>query len=69
MGKTFRKMTGQFDDDSRKPHGKALRHASGRKHGGMRIINDPFPDDDDYFDDDVSVEDVIIINKSSDEHS
>jgi hypothetical protein len=69
MGKTFRKMTSQFDDESRKPRGKAPRHASGRKHGGMRVINNPFPDDDDFFEDDVSVEDEIIINKSSDDHS
>jgi hypothetical protein len=68
MGKTFRKMPGQYDEDRSDRRGKAPRHASGRKHGGMKVINNPL-DDNDYFDDDVYIDDEITINKSSDDDS
>lgn len=70
MGKTYRHSQSKFDDDrSGKKKGKHPNHASGKKSGGMRIINDPFGEDDDYFDDDVTITDEIVINKFSDEDS
>lgn len=67
MGKTYRQPK-QFDDERQvKGKRKHPNHANGKKSGGMRIINDPFVDDDDFFDDDVSITDKIIINKFSDD--
>lgn len=69
MGKTFRKMPGQYDDERTERRGKAPRHANGRKHGGMKLINNPLEEDDDSFDDDVYIDDEITINKFSDNDS
>jgi hypothetical protein len=64
MGKTYR-HTG--DEDSRRKNAKNHNHSSGKKTSGMRIINDIYDDgDDDFFKDDVKIEDVIVINKNGD---
>ena len=69
MGKTFRQPQHKYDDDrSVNKNKKHPAHASGKKSGGMRIINDPFGDDD-YFDDEVNMMDEVVINKYSDEDS
>lgn len=69
MGKTYRHAK-QFDDERSNKNRSKPGHANGKKTGGMRIINDPFLDqDDDYFDDDVSITDEIVINKYSDDNS
>ena len=70
MGKTFRQPQHKYDDDqSVKKNKKHPAHTSGRKSGGMRIINDIYDENDDYFDDDVNIMDDIVINKYSDEDS
>lgn len=70
MGKTYRRGDGKGYDDDRqgRRRGNKSGHSNGRKTGGMRVINDPF-EDDDYFDDDVKVKDFVSINKYSDEDS
>lgn len=71
MGKTYSHSQNKYDDDRPFKRGKKTpNHASGKKSGGMRIINDPFLDEDeDYFDDDISITDSIVINKYRDEDS
>lgn len=54
---------GYRDDDNRKK--KKVKHSSNRPGQGMRIINHYEDYDyDDYFDDDVSVDDEILIRKN-----
>lgn len=68
MGKTYRQPAHKFEDD--KPRkGKNPGHTNGRKLGGMRIINDIYDENDDYFDDDVKITEHIVINKYSDDNS
>ena len=69
MGKTYRQPPHKFDDDKAPRKGKNPSHASGRKSGGMRIINDIYDENDDFFDDDVNITEHIVINKYSDESS
>lgn len=66
MGRTFRKENRDFDDKQSGRKGKHHNHSNNRKSGGMRIINDVYDEDDDYFDDEVGVTDEIFINKYSD---
>lgn len=69
MGKTYRHLHNKFDEDRPSKRSKP-NHANGKKSGGMRIINDPFAEeDDDFFDDTVSITDEIVINKFRDEDS
>lgn len=71
MGKTFRQPQHKSEDEQTFKRGKkSLGHTSGKKLGGMRIINDPFfGEGDDYFDDDVNMTDDIVINKYSDDNT
>lgn len=69
MGKTYRQPAHKFDDERTPRKGKNPSHANGRKSGGMRIINDVYDENDDYFDDDISITDTIVINKFSDDKS
>ena len=71
MGRTFRSNTTRFDDESTSGRrNKHAKHANNHKAKGMRIINLPDyaeDDDGDYFDDEVSVQDSITINKYSEQ--
>ena len=69
MGKTYRQPSHKFDDERAARKGKHPSHANGRKSGGLRIINDVFDEDDDFFDDDINITDTIVINKFSDDNS
>lgn len=71
MGKTHRHQGNTKFDDAHKQGrgGKHHTHSNNKKTGGMRIINDIYDEEDDYFDDDVSVQDSIVINKTSDDTS
>lgn len=69
MGKTYRQPPHKFDDENQQGRKKHPSHTSGRKSGGMRIINDVFDENDDYFDDDINITDTIVINKFSDDNS
>lgn len=66
MGKTYRNFS---DDDSRRKKSKQPRHTDGKRSGGMKVVNNFYDEGDDYFDDGVSIEDTIVINKSRDESS
>ena len=61
MGKTYRRNP---DDDGRQRKPKRPNHSSGKRSGGMRVINDIF-EDDDSFEDDVDIHDEIVIDLSS----
>lgn len=65
MGKTYRQQGSKFDDERNNRRGKHAGHANGRKSGGMRIINHVYDEEDEFFDDDVIIEDEITINKTS----
>lgn len=68
MGRTFRSNANRFDDEYKSARSsKHAKHSNNHKAGGMRIINasDYDDEDDNYFVDDVSVEDNIVINKYS----
>jgi hypothetical protein len=68
MGKTYRHGKRGYDEDDRgSRRGKHHGHSNGRKSGGMRVINGPLDDEDDYFDDDVQINDQIYINKYSED--
>ena len=67
MGKTYRHQPQKFDDERNSGRsGKHSGHSNNKKQGGMRIINDVYDENDDFFDDEVSVTDQISINRSSD---
>lgn len=62
MGKTYKKQSRRFDDDYHGGRGGSHRHVSGRKTGGMPIINSVVEDDyDDPFEDDLIASDEIFI--------
>lgn len=72
MGKTYRHYANTKFDDERKQgrSGKRASHASGRKSGGMKIVNNIISDeDDDLFDDDVEITDEIELNMMSEKDS
>lgn len=72
MGKTFRHHgNSKFDDERRQGRaGKRSNHASGRKSGGMKIVNSVYDEDDeDLFDDDVEITDEIELNITSEKDS
>ena len=48
MGKTYRRSG---DDDGPRKKPKHHGHANGKRSGGMRIVNNHYEDEDDYFDD------------------
>lgn len=61
MGKTYRHSS---DGDNR---GKKPKHYHNNKQSnGMKIVN-YYEDEDDFFDDDVDIEDHIVINKTREE--
>jgi len=64
MGKTYRRAG---DDDGHRKKPKNHNHSSGKKLGGMKIINDVWEGDEDFFDDQVSIQDKIVINRTSDD--
>lgn len=64
MGKTVRHQPSFDDEHQGSRRGKHHRHANNRKTGGMKYINVYEEDEDDIFDDDVTIEDEIIINKT-----
>lgn len=68
MGKTFRRNPETESSVKKKP--KNHNHTNGKKLGGMKLVNG-FQDwaEDDYFDDEVSIRDTIVINKFSDDKS
>lgn len=67
MGKTYHKNSKKFEDEqSGGRSGKHARHASGKKTGGMRTLNNYVDEDidfqdDDTFDDEVGMGDEITI--------
>jgi len=68
MGKTYRHQANtKFDDERGSRRGKHHNHSNGKKSNGMRVINDVFDETDDYFDDEVSMQDTIVINKTSEQ--
>jgi len=72
MGKTYRHYNNSpFDDDRKQGRGgKRHSHASGRKLGGMKIVNGVYDeDDDDSFNDEVGITDEIELNKYSEKDS
>lgn len=66
MGKTYRHQA-EFDDNRGNRKGARHRgHSNNKKLGGMRIVNEYDDQDlDDLLEDDVSVEDRLVINKTS----
>jgi hypothetical protein len=63
MGKTYRKHP---DEDGRQR--KPKHHTSGKRTGGMKIVNGYYDeDDDDFFDDEVGIEDHIVTELTSDD--
>lgn len=67
MGKTYRRSS---DDDHNRKKPKHHNHTNGKKLGGMRIINDRYTVvDEDFFDDNVKIEDDIVLNKTRDDNS
>lgn len=67
MGRTFRKETRDYDDKQSGRNGKHHSHSNTKKSGGMRIINDLYDDEDDFFHDEVHITDSIRINKNGEE--
>lgn len=63
MGKTYKKQPRRFDDDYHSKRSGSHRHVSGKRTGGMPILNNVDEDDfdDDYFDDEVEITDEIYI--------
>lgn len=68
MGKTYRRDGRGYDEKQSGKKGKHHTHSNGKKYGGMRVINSPYGDDD-FFDDDVEIQDDIVINITRDEDS
>jgi len=65
MGKTYRKQK-SYDDEKQHSNkgGNHPRHSNNKKIGGMRLINDVFDEDENYFDENVRTTDSIVINKN-----
>lgn len=62
MGKTYTKQVNKFDEDSSKRSGKASKHASGKKTGGMKTLNSYVEEDyEDPFEDEFEIRDEIFI--------
>jgi hypothetical protein len=66
MGKTYNKQSHKYDDDtSSRRSGNGVKHANGRKTGGMRTLNnyvDEYEDfDEDPFHDEIGFEEDITI--------
>lgn len=60
MGKTYRRGDGRDYDDGRSKQrkGKLADHSSGKRFGGMKVVNAVYDEDDDFLDD-VSIDDEI----------
>lgn len=60
MGHTIKKNR-DYDDEDRRPRGtRGARHSRNIPGQGMRVINSWYEEDeDDYFDDDVDIEDEV----------
>lgn len=67
MGKTYKNYSSVRDDEiSSKRSGKSAKHASGRKTGGMRTLNNYVEQDYDFesydpFDDEIEMTDDITV--------
>jgi hypothetical protein len=63
MGKTYKKQSNKFDDEfSSKRSGKPVRHAIGKKTGGMKTLNSFVDEDyDDPFKEELEISDEIQI--------
>lgn len=66
MGKTFRKQTSRYDDESSSGRsGKHAKHSNNKKSGGMKTLNSYVEEDidldDDIFKDDIEMTDEIEI--------
>ena len=69
MGKTYKRQPSKYDEDKQGGRkGKHSGHSNNRRTGGLKIIVNEH-EDDDYFDDDVYMQDSIVINKYRDEAS
>jgi hypothetical protein len=66
MGKTYKKQR-HDDDNSSGRSGKHAKHANGRKTGGMKTLNNyvDLYDDDETFSDEVTLEDTIEIQHTT----
>lgn len=66
MGRTYRNNNAsRFDEESKSGRkAKHSGHSNNKRSGGMRVLNDPFGEDEDYFDDDVYMDDEIELNIS-----
>lgn len=68
MGKTNHKQRSYDEDDRSNKNSRGAKHSRNIPGKGMRVINSWYEeDDDDYFDDDVGVEDEveIVLNKNT----
>lgn len=62
MGKTTYKQKDYEDDDRNFKKSRGAKHSRNIPGHGMRVINSWYDeDDDDYFDDDIGVEDTVKI--------
>ena len=68
MGKTSHKNRDYDDEDRSRKNSRGHKHSRNVPGQGMRVINSWYEgEDDDYFDDDVGVEDEIeiVLNKNT----
>ena len=59
MGRNFKDYDDDMDDRRNKKNSKGAKHSRNVPGQGMRVINNWYEDEDDFFDDDVGVEDEI----------
>lgn len=68
MGKTNHKVKSYDEEERSRKNSRGAKHSRNVPGKGMRVINSWYEeDDDDYFDDDVGVEDEveIVLNKNT----
>lgn len=68
MGKTTHKTNRYEEEDRSRKNSRGAKHSRNIPGQGMRVINNWYEEDeDDYFDDDVGVEDEveIVLNKNT----